>query len=150
MKIIEYINLLIDLEINISKIYRVFSDNNYDDHIFWRQLSNEESNHASLLETCIDFVNTDLDVSVIIPDNIENLIESNNKLIELREEYSKILGRDLSFEIAMNIESNVSEIHYQEVMTSKIKSNKILNIIKKLNNEDINHYNRIKNYYESI
>lgn len=150
METIKYIQLLIDLELNVAEIYKIFADNNKEDYIFWMQLYNEENNHAILLETCIEFINNDIDISNILPDNIDNLIDTNNKLIDIKEEYKKTFGRELSFEIAMNIEATASESHYQNIMTNESDENKILDIIKKLNKEDIDHYNRIKKYYESI
>ncbi len=50
----------------------------------------------------------------------------------------------------MNIEATACESHYQNIMTNESDENKILDIIKKLNKEDIDHYNRIKKYYQSI
>ena len=150
MEIIDYIYLLIELELNVRDIYRVFAENNDEDYIFWIQLSNEEDNHATLLRTCIEFINSDLDVSNMIPDDIDNIIEVNKKLLIIKQEYLNTLGRELSFQIAMNIETSASESHYQDVMTDENSENKILNIIQKLNREDINHYCRIRKYYESI
>lgn len=150
MDIIGYIYLLIELELNVGDLYKIFADNNNEDYIFWMQLYNEENNHASLLGTCVDFVYNDIDVSIILSDNINNLLQLNKKINEIKEGYIKTKGRELSFQIAMNIENIASESHYQNIMTDENNDNRIIDIIKRLNKDDIDHFNRIKKYYNSI
>lgn len=150
MKTIDYFYLLRDIEINVGNLYKVFFDTNKEDKQFWWLLSIEEFNHASLLETCIEFLNNNIDVLFMINDDIEKLIDFNSYLELTTSEYLKSPNRMKSFEIAISIENDASETHFETVMTEDNTDNYVLDILKRLNKDDINHSKRIMDYYNNI
>lgn len=141
----EYIDQLVNLELNASEIYRLFSELNELDKDFWWGLSMEEVNHASLLKSIHYYVNLDIFPDEMIFKNIQEVIDINKYLIDIIEDFKKNPSRKRSFDIAIEIENSAAESHFEKVMTKQTDNN-VLNVFKKLNKDDINHLNRILKY----
>ena len=149
MDIIKYLEEAIKLEENTSRLYQLFAEHYKDDYIFWWRLSLEELNHSALLKTGIEFAEQNEFPKELIPDNIDEIIQLNDSFDSLIENFKSNPTRYKCFEIALNIESSAGENHFQEVMTNH-SDNEIVQIFQKLNKDDINHYNRIKDYFGKI
>jgi len=145
MDILDYIYALIELEQNASRLYLTFCNLIQEDYEFWWKLANEEMNHAALLKTGLEFAKLG-ELPNISTNDINDVKELNKQFDDIIEEFKKNPNRHRSFEIALEIESSAGESHYQEFMDTK-SDNLIVQILQKLNKEDDNHYNRIKDYY---
>jgi len=146
MNIHLYLEEAIRLELNVADLYSLFAQQFEEDYNFWWKLSNEEMNHASILKTGIEFSKLNKIPQEIIPDNIDGLISLNEKFPSIIDDCQKNPNRQKCFEVALEIESSAGESHYQEIMI-KHTDNDIVKIFQKLNKDDIDHYNRIKEYY---
>lgn len=147
----DFIEEAIKLERNAAEIYAIFSQAIPEDADFWSGLSWEERNHASLLKTARDiFMPPDQFPSEMLPAFIQSLIESNNWLETVRQEYIKVRpDRQTAFAVALKIEDSAGEKHFQKVMENPSDS-KIVKIFQKLCEDDINHYDRIKKYMSEV
>jgi len=147
----DFIEEAIKLELNAAEIYAIFSQAIPEDADFWSGLSWEERNHASLLKTARDiFMTPDRFPSEMLPAFILSLIESNNWLETVRQEYIKVRpDRQTAFAVALKIEDTAGEKHFQKVMENPSDS-KIVKIFQKLCEDDINHYDRIKKYMNDV
>lgn len=150
--ITKYFEMLKNIELNAGYLYFAFRDTNKEDSSFWWHLANEEFNHAALIQTCIEFLNNDIDVSFMIKEKTKNLKIFNDYLIDIKKTYLESPSRSKSFEIALNIESDTSETHFEYIMTNTNidVNNSIITILRQLNKDDINHLERITNYYNKL
>jgi len=144
----EYIDQLVNLELNASEMYRIFSDVYEEDRDFWWGLSMEEVNHASLLKSIHYYVNLDIFPDEMIFKNIQEVVEINKYLVDTREDFKKNPSRKRAFDIAIEIENSAAESHFEKVMTEQT-DDKVINVFKKLNRDDVNHLNRILKYMEN-
>ncbi|MFA5585518.1 MAG: hypothetical protein WDA02_03115 [Saccharofermentanales bacterium] len=141
-----YLEMSIELELNISELYKVFYLNFKEDSEFWWKLYIEEINHASILKMGRDFLKSnDLPKNLII-DNIEDISYINNKILSYIDYFkTNKLDRNIAFRMSLDVESSVAELHFDNFMKQQT-NNKIITIFKKLNGYDLDHYNRIKKY----
>lgn len=146
MDIIKYLKEAIKVEFHVSDLYLLFANQFEEDYKFWWKIANEELNHAALLKTGIEFAKLNEFPDEIILGDINDLINLNKKFIKFTKKVKKNPSRQLCFEIALEIENSAGESHYQETMSNH-SDNKIIKIFQHLNHDDIDHYNRIKDYY---
>lgn len=145
MKRNEYIDQLVKLELNASKIYRLFSELNELDKDFWWKLSMEEVNHASLLKSIHYYINLDSFPDEMIIKNIQEVLNINKYLEDIILQYKINPSRKKAFDIAIEIENSAAESHFEKVMTEQ-SNNNVIEVFKKLNKDDVNHLNRIIKY----
>jgi rubrerythrin len=145
MDIIDYLTSLIELEENAAELYLLFSSTIQEDYHFWWKLANEEMNHAALLKTSIEFAKMD-ELPHISTEDLEEVKELNKMFDNIIGEFKENPNRQKAFEIALEIESSAGESHYQEFMDTP-SDNRVVQILQKLNRDDDDHYNRIKEYY---
>lgn len=142
------INESIKLELNVSKLYSLFSRSFPEDRKFWITLSQEEKNHARLLRLIQDKVRTNGEVIAdfgFAP--VSEIVDANQKLNGLLDIYSTSPpDRRTAFQMAYDIENSASEIHYQKAMDKQISTNSLLGLFQALNKEDKDHANRIQEY----
>jgi len=149
MEVIKYLEEAVKIEINASKLYFMFADHYKEDFNFWWEIANEELNHAALLKTTIEFAElNDLPEEIILND-IQELINLNLEFDKIIESFKSNPSRQSCFEIALIIESSVGESHYQEIMSGHT-DNEVIKIFQHLNREDVNHFERITDYYNII
>ena len=139
----------VQLELNLGKLYRFFSNFFSEDNDFWWRLGLEENNHAALLKSGIIFLE-----SGVFPDNwsfanMDAIFQSNKYINELLEIYeNKGLKRREAFQIALELEQSAAESHYQEGMISpEIQdSSGLIDMFRNLNRADKDHSQRIQEY----
>jgi hypothetical protein len=146
-------NSLIDeavkLELNMAKLYSIFSEYIDEDRSFWNRLELEEKNHAALLRTAKEFVSFNRFPKNLIPDDLEVLVQSNNKAREAMDEFIASPGRNKAFSLAIELEESAGEIHFQYFMEKEANDN-IVKIFQRLNLEDKNHAERIILYWKEV
>ena len=140
----------IQLELNVAELYIHFYRLFPSDATFWWELAIEEKNHAALLKTLQQMK----DASVYIPDEFypagkEALEEANQKITTAILDFDKNPDRTRAFHTAYEIENSAWEIHYDSFAKS-ISSSQVATIFKKLNGEDINHAQRIRDYMNQL
>ena len=146
-KLKELLEESIKLERNVGGIYLLFSELYEQDSGFWWKLHNEENNHAALLRSVLDvFIPFNQYPEKMICDSLEELQAANKYIEDVHIKFKdNHPDRDEAFRTAMEIESSAGELHFQDFMKST-SDNGIDEIFRKLNSEDIDHYNRIKFY----
>ena len=137
----------IKIELGISKLYQVFSEEIVVDRDFWWKLALEEVNHASILRAGKEMVSMDRFPKDIIPDSFEDLVISNLKIMEAQLEFRTNPQRIKAFELAFHIENSASELHYQKYLGTE-EMNGVRKIFQQLNRDDIDHAKRIKERWE--
>ena len=135
------------LEYNVSKLYIIFRDAYPQDAKFWWSLVIEESNHAALIKSGIDyFMSEDFFPNEIFP-SMDDLQEANKELVSMLEQYaSNPPTREEALKIALNVEISAGEIHYQRAMTKSTADSEMLELFQTLNQEDKDHAKRIRAY----
>lgn len=149
--VIQYITELSKMEKNVHKLYYSFSEifQNKKDKDFWYDISIEELNHSSLLISSIDFYEIGaLPDYFIKVDDLTDIQELNDNFHIFFDKFADNPTVENAIEIAKEIESSAGEIHYQKIMESE-KNDKILNVFKQLNKEDMDHLDRILKYSKS-
>lgn len=139
---------LIDLELNVAGLYRLFHEQFHNDSAFWWQLSMEEMNHAALLKAVRDeFMPSGFLPAQIIPENLAQLIETNNELQGLLNEYKRNPpSREDAFRLAVKLERSAGESHYQQAMGLKVVESPGLAVLQRLNSDDKDHETRLLAY----
>ncbi len=146
-KLLELIDEAIKVELNMSTIYEIFSTSFPDDSDFWNKLVIEEKNHASLIESAKKtLLSVDLFPSKLLAPSLEKLIDTNNKLYLLINEFKENPpSRESAFNKAIELERSAGEIHYQHAM-KHLPSDEIMETIQQLNKDDKDHILRISTY----
>lgn len=136
----------INLELNVSNLYLLFFELFPKDSNFWWKLVIEEKNHASLIAS-IKTMSTLMDAfpKGLVPENIEQLRDSNKKVKAITEDFRKIPSRKGAFLIAMEVEQLAGEIHCQEFIKED-DAPEAFKVIQEINKFDIDHAERIKKY----
>lgn len=135
----------INLELNVSKLYLLFYDLYPEDMDFWWKMANEEKNHAALLKSLFLYMKLEIFPEDILYKNINELGEINQLVINKIKDFTNNKPpKEIAYNFALNIENSAAEFHLQNVL-QKSTNNKILKIMKKLNGEDKDHAQRIKN-----
>lgn len=136
----------IQLELNVGQLYMLFHRLLPDDAEFWWELSLEEDNHAALLKTANQMMKSHVEIPEdILPHGINELSDSNQMILRTMEDFEKAPDRTRAFQLALEIEESAGESHYDKFMQSAPDS-RIAKIFKKLNGDDINHAERIRQY----
>lgn len=142
----ELIEEAIKLELNVSDLYMLFYRQFPDDSQFWWKLSIEEQNHAALLKTVRLMNNTALEIPRdIVPAGLDELLVSNKRLEDAIDEFKAHPDRTRAFQFAYLVEHSAGELHYESFMNHGNES-KLTEVLRKLNRDDINHAERIRQY----
>ena len=134
------------LEYNVSKLYMIFRDAYPQDAAFWWQLVIEESNHAALIKSGLDyFIAEGFFPEEMFP-SLDELQEVNAQLQPLLETYADCPpSREMTFHVALQAELSAGEVHFQETM-AKAPDSEVLAMFQKLNQDDKDHADRIRAY----
>jgi len=146
---LQIIDEAIQLELNMSRLYGIFSEHIVEDRAFWFRLEIEEKNHAALLKTGKDFAAFKRFPSGLIPDNLKVLQESNWKVLEAIDKFVKNPDRELAFKLASDLENSAGEIHFQRFMETNTTDD-LGDIFQKLNQADKDHAERIYRYWQDV
>ena len=135
------------LETIMADLYSSFEKSFAEDAVFWKQLADEELNHAALIQN----VKSDPEVSKwFVHDAPDDLVKETVKTMEwatsLVIKYSEEKpDRLTAFNTAIEVEKTAWELHYQSLMTQK--SDKwFVDIVQELNKYDRDHLRRINLY----
>ena len=135
------------LETIMADLYSSFEKSFVEDAVFWKQLADEELNHAALIQN----VKSDPEVSKwFVHDAPDDLVKETVKTMEwatsLVIKYSEEKpDRLTAFTTAIEVEKTAWELHYQSLMTKK--SDKwFVDIVQELNKYDRDHLRRINLY----
>ncbi len=150
-KTYKVLNLAKQLELKLRDIYLLHSHTFSQDSAFWWKLAVEEGNHASLLDTSIQFLERGDLIEPLFDIGYATLENCVQRLNKLHEEYKvNHPTRYQAFRTAHRLEQSVGETHYQKIMEEPIdliqNPQNIIGIFQKLNNADKNHAERIFSY----
>ncbi len=144
--LIQLANEAMRLEYNVSKLYMIFRDAYHEDAEFWWKLVIEESNHAALIKSGLDYFMPEGYFPDEIFPSMEDLQKTNRELVSLLEKYiNHPPTRETAFNLALKIEMSAAEIHFQNTMTKTTDSD-VLKLFQKLNQDDKDHAKRIQAY----
>ena len=144
--LLQLANEAICLEYNVSKLYMIFRDSYPEDAEFWWKLVIEESNHAALIKSGLDYFMPEGYFPDEIFPSMDELQKTNRRLVSLLEKYTNHPpSREIGFNLALEIEMSAAEIHFQNTMTKSTDSD-VLKLFQKLNQDDKDHEKRIRAY----
>lgn len=136
----------IRLELNMAELYMLFFRKFPGDSHFWWDLAMEEKNHAALLKTVKQMNISQVDIPRdLLPPGIEEVQSSNQKILQALDEFQITPDRNRAFQFALMAENGAGELHYNTYMKNAPDS-EITSIFKKLNGDDIDHAERIRQY----
>jgi ferritin len=148
--VISLIDESINLELNVSYIYFIFSELFPDDAKFWRDLVLEEKNHAAIFRSAKDVL-TQLKIFPhnLLYHNLQDLKDTNSTLHSLIKSFKNTPpSREEAFNIALKIEISASELHFQDFMDEETNS-ELVQFFQKLNKNDKDHAVRIRSYMDN-
>ncbi|MFA5424368.1 MAG: rubrerythrin family protein [Phycisphaerae bacterium] len=135
------------LELNVSKLYLVFSRICTEDADFWWQLSIEETNHAALLESVRETA-FKIDLFADSQEEHKQLAEANEKIASMIKKFEQTPAtREQAFNIALELENSAGEIHFQHFIEKREKT-PTEKVFETLNQEDSDHAERIRSYMD--
>jgi ferritin len=144
--LIQLANKAMQLEYNVSKLYMIFRDSCPEDTEFWWKLVIEESNHAALIKSGLDYFMPEGYFPYEIFPSMEDLQKNNRELVSLLEKYiNHPPSREIAFNLALRTEMSAAELHFQNTMTKSTDSD-VLKLFQKLNQDDKDHAKRIRVY----
>lgn len=137
----------IRLELNVARLYTLFYELFPEHGDFWWTLSIEEKNHASLLLTGKQhFISLGLLPKELLTKKMEKLKIANHEIESLHSRFSLTPPSiEEAFDAAIRIEESSGEIHFQNFMKKKSRSS-LEEVFHHLNNNDIDHADRIRRY----
>ena len=147
-KQLSLIDEAINLEINVGRLYVLFSEQFPEDNLFWQQLAHEEIDHSLLLRSEKEFFlkSAFIPPEIVSVDSTNQLIQTNQKIEQCIEKFQKKAPeRAYAFSLACHIENFAGEYHLQQSM--KVPSySKVLELFKTLNSNDQDHSAHISSY----
>lgn len=140
----------INLELNVAEAYLLFYNLFPEDETFWWQLMLEEKNHAALIRSGKEHFEPGNNFPHdLLMKNLKELEDENSKLESLIKKYkSNPPSREEVFNAALDFENSAAELHFQYFM-DKDTDSKMDNIFKRLNQQDIDHAERISSYMKT-
>ena len=139
----ELLETSIELELLISDLYSLYNEMFPEDSDFWWDLSFEEKNHASLLESMRTCLTKGLLPEDAIFKNIETMKDVKSLIRKLISKYKKATpSYEDAYSEAVKLESSASELHHHLMMTTDTDS-EIIKIFQSLNDADENHAKKI-------
>ena len=144
--LLQLANEAMQLEYNVSKLYMIFRDSLPEDTEFWWKLVIEESNHAALIKSGLDYFMPEGVFPYEIFPSIDDLREANKELRSLHNKYeTHPPSREVAFNVALKTEMSAGEIHFQSAM-AKSTDSEVLKLFQRLNQDDKDHAKRIRVY----
>lgn len=142
------IDASISLENNVATIYGIFYATFTQHAEFWWQLHLEEKNHAAIIRTVRDYFQPiGILPKQMLCDNLKQIETCNNSIQELIRRYDEQPPDETeAFNVALQLEQSACETHYHEFITG---NDELSGLFRRLNNDDIDHVNRIKEYMKS-
>ncbi len=147
----ELIEESIRLELNMSRLYSLFTQACPLDRDFWWQLHLEEKSHAALLRAGRDsFLKQNIFPRSLLAGSLKELNSSNQQIEKLIEQCEAAPpDRIEAFRAAAQLERGAGELHYSCFMKRKAE-NQVENVFQQLNRDDLDHEARINERCGSI
>jgi len=145
------LELSIELELGVGALYELFAELYQEDRAFWSQLHVEEKSHATLLRAALDSFTK----RGILPDNLlttslGDLQNTSKKVATLIDQCKATPpSRREAFHLAINLENESGEQHYNHFMAKKPES-MLEEVFQQLNRQDKDHKERIETYFDSL
>lgn len=135
------------LKYHASKLYTIFREICPEDAPFWWRLVLEESNHAALIKSGVDyFMDSGVFPQEILDRRLVDLHAANEELVSLIEAYDENPpSRETAFQVALRLKNSTVEKHFQHIITAPTDS-KTLKLFQRLNAEDKDHAKRVLAY----
>jgi ferritin len=144
-----YINEAIELELHVAELYLLFFTSFPPDADFWWKLSLEEKNHASILKSLKTLYRVVKRIPAeFTPENPDALKITNQKIRSVISTFKEHPSREAAFMIACDIESSAGELEYQTFVENQSLES-IYKVFQKLNGEDKDHAERIREYMKA-
>jgi len=114
----ETVELMIDLETQVGKIYSMFAEQFCEDRDFWARLAEEEMEHASLLRTHLEFLVESKPVfDSLAPEKKETFLAVHRRITAILAEIKTVqVTRMDAHSVALQIEQSAGEAHFQETI----------------------------------
>ncbi len=145
-ELLQLIDEAVELEMNIGKLYSLFSRRCSEDREFWSQLELEEYNHAALLKAAKEFVAYSKFPLELIPKTTEQINQSINQIEISYQRFEEDPDRFTAFSMAYELENSAGELHYQKFMKSGNTDN-LTQTFQQLNRADNDHSKRVLDYW---
>lgn len=134
----------IEIELNVSKLYLLYSNIFSEDKDFWWTIALEEQNHAALLKSGKKYLEFGILPEETVYHDLKKLVESNSEIKSLIEDYEKRHPlMEEAYRNALRLEESAAELWFQKIMGTDSDS-KIIKIFQGLNSMNKNHAERIK------
>lgn len=141
----EIIQESISYELDVYDLYLSFSEYIPEDEKFWKQLAEEELNHASILRKCLSLNSENQNALENFSSvDIKAVFNCRKNLKLLQSEFEKNPTSIMALQVALKTEKSTIESNYQ-VLMNKTTDNKVLKIFQLLCGEEKNHLKRIIN-----
>jgi hypothetical protein len=144
-----FVDEAIKLELNMAKLYGIFSEYIDIDRSFWNRLEAEEKNHAALLKTAKEFIDLNRLPSNLVTDDIDSLIEGNEMIEDAIDKFILNPDRESTFKFALDLEKSAGELEFQRFMETD-SEDKLTQTFQRLNRFDKDHSERILQYWNNI
>jgi rubrerythrin len=142
----ERIEACIDVENAVAEIYNSFSNNLPAARSFFRELSKEEENHATVLAVAMGYHRMERLPEHVVP---ESLPEIYGTLDLARNIQDKVKSRDISLEealeMSLSIEKSKAEAYLQETLI-KERDERVISNLKKLLVDEKSHIEKITEF----
>lgn len=135
------------MELNISHLYKLFSSLFEVDKEFWNQIAQEEETHASMIRLMEQsFINAS---KVMINDlNISRLRDINRRINAFISQVElEGIDRVTAFDVAVKLEHQVYELQFREIFQG-LKIEGIKDLFAVLADKDLEHQNKLMRYVE--
>ncbi len=106
----------IEIELNVSKLYILYSNIFSEDKDFWWKIALEEQNHAALLKSGKKYLKFGILPEEAVYHDLKKLLESNSKIKSLIEDYEKRPpSMEEAYRAALRLEESASELWFQKL-----------------------------------
>lgn len=139
----DFLDEAIAVELNMMKLYLLYSTLYKGNRDFWMQLAKEEKHHSVILELAEEFFKSDNFPEDIVYEHLQEMKDINKSISGVIEKVKAYpFSEKEACETAIKFETSSFELHYQNLLQKKIKgAEKVFN---ELNNGDKDHVRRIK------
>ncbi|KMQ50463.1 hypothetical protein CHISP_2581 [Chitinispirillum alkaliphilum] len=154
-KVLQTLRKMVLLERKIGLLYSYFQDIFTEDKAFWQQLTKEETEHATLIETHIEYINDFRDkFKILLESSEDNVEEIINKITVIINDLGKhVKTREDALLLALQMEQSAGELHFQNTADFQDYESEIpipIQIFQSLAQSDKDHAIKISKYLESI
>ena len=150
MQMTDLLDLSIQLELSISRLYARFARDFPDDMGLWSKLAIEENNHAAILRSAKEsFLDMNLFPEDMVCSQLQCLKKIRKSIPEWIKEYSsEAPDRASALRYALQLETSAGELHYQNTMAGNDDCT-ASQLFKRLNGTDKDHADRLRAYMKS-